>query len=339
MKKGFIFCRYFLVLLPFLAAACSSDGSILQLLTRTAQAPVFLECKPISSTELVFKFSTPVRLVSFRFDPAIEVTSTEEGEEVRVTFAGDTEIGQRITADILVEDAARNSLNVIVPFRTRNDRMPMLVLNELRTEYSRPRVEFIEFLVLKSGNMGAMRLFISGNSLTEPIYEFPPAEVRAGEYILLHLRSIEDGTVDETGSNLNLASAPGAQAGVRDFWVNRTTKPLHKTSALWLMDQDDVILDALVLSESPEDWGKNNTVDAAKFLAGKGAWLPRSGSVTDSEWIPGHIDAVSTRGATLTRTICRDESVPPMRRAGVWYVTATSNATPGEANSARRHSP
>jgi len=339
MKRLFGFCRRLLVLVPVLLAACSSDGSILQILTRTAQAPVFLACKPISSTELVFNFSVPVRLVSLTFDHDLEVASTEEGESVRVTFAKATEIGQRITADILVEDASRNSLNVIVPFRARNDRMPALVLNELRTEYSRPRVEFIEFLVLKSGNMGAMRLFISGNSLTEPFYEFPPAEVRAGEYIVLHLRSIEDGAIDETGSNLNLATASGAQSGVRDFWVNRTAKPLHKTSALWLMDQDDVILDALVLSESPDDWGKNNTVEAAKFLAEKGSWLPRSGNAADSEWIPAHADAVSTRGTTLTRTICRDESVSPSRRAGGWYITATGNATPGQPNSAKRHTP
>jgi len=339
MKRVFVFCRRLLILLPVLLAACSSDGSILQLLTRTAQAPMFLACKPVSTTELLFTFSTPVRLVSLTFDHDLEVASTEEGETIRITFAKATEIGQRITADILVEDASRNSLNVIVPFRARNDRMPSLVLNEVRTEYSRPRVEFIEFLVLKSGNMGAMRLFISGNSLTEPLYEFPPAEVRAGEYILLHLRSIEDGALDETGSNLNLATASGAQSGVRDFWVNRATKPLHKTSALWLMDQDDVILDALLLSESPEDWGKNNTIEAAKFLAERGTWLPRSGNVTDGAWVPNHSDAVSTRGTTLTRTISRDESVPPARRAGSWYIAATGNATPGQPNSARRYTP
>ena len=341
VKKGRFFCRFLVpALLAFSAFSCSSDGGIQQILVASVEAPVFLDCQPVSSTEIVFSFSKPVRVASLHFDDALEIQSIEEGREVRVSFARPLDAGRRITADILVEDSGRNSLNVIVPFRARNDRMPTLVFNELRTDYSgspRVRAEFVEFFVLEPGNLGAMRLFIAGHSLTMPIYEFPPAEVKAGEYIVLHLRSIGEGLVDETGADITISGGSDARDTGRDFWLSGSSKRLHKTSALWLMDQDDRILDAVLLCENPADWGRNNSAAAAEFLARNGAWLPAAGESDD--WVPGPADAVASRGATPTRTVCRDQSIPPAPRASNWYVTAGSNDTPGRENSIRRHTP
>jgi hypothetical protein len=204
-------------------------------------------------------------------------------------------------------------------------------------------VEFLEFFALEAGNLGAMRLFIAGHSLSQPVYEFPPAEVKAGEYIVLHLRTIEDGCVDETGSDLALSGGTDALDTARDLWLPGAAKLLHKTSAAWLLDQDDSIIDAVLLCETPSEWGKNNSAAAAEFLGQRGAWLPRQGddenTGSESPRLPGHADAIATLGATATRTVCRDESIPPARRADNWYVTATSNATPGKENSTRRYVP
>jgi len=75
------------------------------------------------------------------------------------------------------------------------------------------------------------------------------------------------------------------------------------------------------------------------LLGSKGAWLPSGSAETGGEWIPGADDAVSSKGTTATRTICRDKDIPPARRAGNWYITATSNATPGKENSSKRYAP
>jgi len=335
MKRGRFFCRFLIpAFLAFSAASCSSDGDIQQILGASVQAPVFLDSKPVSPTEIVFRFSKPVRVASLSFDSGLEAQSIHEGQEVRVSFAQPLEAGKKITADILVEDSGRNTLNVVVPFRARNDRMPGLVFNELRTEFSRPRVEFVEFFAPEAGNLGAMRLFIAGHSLSKPAYEFPPVEVKAGEYIVLHLRTIGEGSVDETGANLALSGGTDAQATARDFWIPGSSKLLHRTSALWLMDQDDRVIDAVILCENPADWGRNNSAAAAEFLARNGTWLPAAAG-----WVPGPADAVATAGTTATRTISRDEGIPPASRPGSWYVVATGNATPGRENSTRRHAP
>ena len=330
-------------LLPLIAVlvfSCSTDRGIQQILGTSAEAPVFLECRPVSSTEIVFKFSVPVHLVSFNMDPYRKAQVIEDEKELRISFGEALEEGKKFTVDIIVEDTDRNSLNVIVPFRARNDRMPALLFNELRTEYSKPKVEFLEFYAPEAGNLGAIRLFIAGFSLLEPAYEFPPAEVKAGEYIVLHLRSLEEACRDETGADLAYSGGTEASAGARDFWLPGSSKILHKTDALWLLDQDDEIIDAVLLSENPgAAWSQKDAAiaQAAEFLSRKKAWFPASGKTPESGWIPAPGDAIVTAGTTNTRTICRDEKLPKESRAGNWYITATSCATPGKENNPKRY--
>ena len=338
--KNTRFFIWFPALLFLSACSCSTEGSIQQILGRSAQAPVFMDCRPVSSAEITFKFSQPVRVVSLNFDPVLEIGSIEEGQEVKVTFTRPLEAGKKFTADILVEDSDRNTLNVIIPFRARNDRMPALVFNELRTDYSKPRVEFVEFFTLEKGNLGAMRLFIAGYSLSKPVYEFSPIEVKAKEYIVLHLRTTEEGCVDETGQDLSLSAGTDALKDARDLWIPGSTKLLHRTDALWLVDQDDRIIDAVLLSEnSGAEWNAKDKdiATAAEFLGRKGAWLPLSGDRPDENWFPSPDFAIVSTGTSPTRSICRDENLPFASRAGNWYITANSSNTPGKPNNPKRY--
>jgi len=328
LKPSLVFPVLVFSLSVLAALSCSTEGSLQQILGTKAEAPVFLDYRSVSSSEMAFGFSQSVRVVSLHFSPVLEVGSVGEGSEVTVAFAAPLAEGMKVTADILVEDSSGNTLNVIVPFRARNDRMPPLVFNELRTEYSKPKVEFVEFIAKGAGNLGALRLFIASHSLSTPAYEFPPAEVKAGEYIVLHLRTLEEECLDETGTDLTLSGGTEAQDGSRDFWLPGAVKMLRKTDALWIMDQDDRIIDAVLLGETPESvLGNAKTSEAAEFLCGKKAWLPDPAG------------AVITAGTTNTRTICRDEGIPASPQAKNWYIAATSSATPGKPNSTKRYNP
>ena len=340
MNTSFIMKKYLFSAMLFLTSfSCSTEGAIQLVLGTSTEPPVFLDSQSVSSTEMLFEFSQDVRVVSLHFDPVREIESIEEGSEVKVIFAKALEEGIKITADIIVEDSDRNTLNVIVPFRARNDRMPPLVFNELRTEYSKPKVEFVEFYAQGPGNLGAMRLFIAGQSHSTPVYEFPSVEVKAGEYIVLHLRTVEEGCIDETGMDLTLSGGTEAQDDARDFWIPGAKKLIRKTDALWIMDQDDRIIDAVLLSENPgAKWENDKMAAAAELLGKKKAWLPASGNST-AGWIPTPSDAVISAGTTNTRTICRDESLKPEYRAKNWYITDTSSATPGKPNSTKRYVP
>jgi hypothetical protein len=337
MKFKLLLCWIILSII----SACSTEAAIQGVLNRKTTVPLFLECKAVSSTEICFRFSQPVKMLSLFFEPFSEVLSVREGEELLVTLTKPLREGEKITADVLVEDEHRNTINVLVPFRARNDRVPKLVINELRTVYSNPRVEFVEFLSQSAGNLGALRLFAAGHSITKPVYEFPPLEIRAGEYIVLHMRSREEDCVDETGDNLALSGGYEALATVRDFWVPGTAKLLHDDNVVYLVDQDDRIIDAVLLSKSPGPvWSKPALATAAEFVASQGAWLPLGGeAMAPGTYTLSPADAASTANTTATRTINRDETFDKGGRAENWYITANSSSTSGMPNNTKRFVP
>jgi hypothetical protein len=210
--------------------------------------------------------------------------------------------------------------------------MPKLLITELEDDYSKDtRIEFVELKTLSAGNLGGIRLYITSYTKNPLVFEFPSVEAAAGEYICVHLRTLDEGTADETGSDLALSGGNFSTKG-RDFWIPGSTELLHKTDIVYLMDQDDNIIDAAMMSESPDSWGttKDHFTLAAELLHKQGAWLSNGGG------IPGPGDAIPSAKKSATRSISRDETAPDTNKAGDWYITATSNATPGEPNSEKR---
>ncbi|MCL1837519.1 MAG: hypothetical protein FWG46_08240 [Treponema sp.] len=321
--------------LACMACSCATGSSEAAaiVLGKSSQAPVFLSCKAVSETEINFLFSRPVAVTSLHFSPPLAVEAVEDGSTVRVNFSGGPGPGQRITADLLAEDDKGNTINVLVPLRTRNGRIPPMRINELRTEYSKPRCEFIELKTFAAGNLGALRVFIAGNYKAPLVYEFPPVEVASGEYITLHLRTTEDSNRDELGSNLEESGGMDSSPTARDIWIPGSAKLLHKTDIIYLLDQDDSVVDAVMISESADPWwNKDYFAEAAEFLFRAGSWKSRDGKIC------GPADAMQSTGTTLTRTICRDETVGyDSHQAADWYITANSSATPGKPNNPKRY--
>jgi hypothetical protein len=305
------------------------------------QAPVFLEYRMVSENKIEFEFSKPVTITSLRFDPVLNVASIEDGSTVRVTLEENAAPGLSFTADLSAEDGQGNTINVSVSLRSRNNRMPLLQINELCTEYSNAaagkKEEFIELKMKSAGNLGAMRVVILGNTNAskQTIYEFMPVEVDENEYVVLHLRTWDDSCKDEYVGNREESGGVNSSPDAWDFWIPGNTKLMHKAAAaVYVLDQDDRVLDAVMISEKPDLlWTKDYFAEAAGFLFGKDAWKSVSGNVG------GPIDAFSSAGTTATRTICRDEAAEDTNTAADWYIAAKSGATPGKPNNTERHQP
>jgi hypothetical protein len=327
---------FFGLLASWFWVSCSMEEAA-QILGKHSQAPAYLGCRAAGVQEIQFDFSQSVQVLSFSSEPPLPVREITGGAPVQVLLSEAIPGGELYTADILVKDDEGNTLNVLVPFRSRNDQMPRVLINELRTEYSKPKTEFLELKTLEAGNLGALRLFIAGHTANPLVYEFPPVEVRAGEYVLVHLRSVESGEgvmVDETGPNLALSGGADAGAATRDLWVPGSEKLLHKTDAVYLMDQDDRVIDAVMLSENDDPWWtKDHFVQAADLLYRQGAWVQGAGK------IPGPSDAVITAGikTAMTRSVCRDEDQPDTNTRADWYIVNTSKASPGAKNDPTRY--
>ena len=334
--------HFFLLGVCIILGSCSTGdaATTAKMSGSSSQAPLYLNCRAISENEIEFEFSRPVTVKSLSFEPAIEIASIHDGSIVRVRLEEKIEPGIPITADLLAEDEKKNTINALVSFRSRNNRMPKLVINELCTEYANTtagkKEEFIELRMKSAGNLGAMRVFILGNTnaAKQTIYEFMPAEVKENEYVVLHLRKWDESCKDEYSDNLDESRSVNSSSSARDFWIPGNTKLLQKkASTVYVLDQDDRVLDAVMLSETADEWWlKEYFADTANFLFNQGAWKSIDGRICRPQ------DAVISAGTTNTRTICRDETMENSNTAADWYITGTSCATPGRANNVKRYS-
>lgn len=235
------------------------------------------------------------------------------------------------------EDTNGNTLSFSVPVTGYNGRVPLLVLSEIRTAYTKGKAEFVELYAVTSGNLAGITLFSAYDGQADS-YQFPAAEIQAGEYITLHMRALEDGCIDETEADLNAATAGEALADARDFWVQNTSARIGDSDILLLYnDFTGKIIDCAAYSESEKtDWKNDAMRRAAEEAHAAGMW--------PSAAVSG---ALCSDGATPTRTISR-QNIPEiaqrggydpaaMNGPGCWMVTATSTASPGKPNSDKPH--
>jgi hypothetical protein len=187
--------------------------------------------------------------------------------------------------------------------------------------------------MLSHGNLGGLKVFIASNTKNPLVYEFFPVNVKKGEYVVLHLRTMEGVYIDEYGEDLNESTGIGSCKDTRDFWVPGKDELLRKTDAIYITDNNDNILDAVIIAE---DTIPVKSVaffyNACEFLFEENAWKSVNGTQ------PGHGDAVKSTGlgSAMTRSISRDETVSDTNTKADWYITAKGGCSPGKENSAAR---
>jgi hypothetical protein len=325
-----------LVALAFLTVffcSCSTGEAVGKVLGLSdSEAPVLLDYRAAGAGEIIFRFSLPVKVVSLNMNPDLGIASVEDGTEVTVRLAKPGNSGEQLAVDLLVEDEQGNTLNVLVPLRTWNGRIPQLLITEMRTEISKTKVEYVEFKTLEAGNLGALRFFIVSNDKNPLIYEFSPVEVGAGEYILLHIRNTaEPGVADETGADLTLSGGEDAAAEARDFWVAGSEERFRKTDAVYFLDQNDRVIDAVMFSETSAPWWSgNNFAEAADFLYKQGAWTSPEGTICGPDGA-----VINTIKSAMTMSIARDESMEDSNTAADWFIAPKNKYTPGKKNASR----
>jgi hypothetical protein len=333
MHKISAFSFLVVVLAAVCAGACSFEAAVPKYAGNSGSPPELLGVRVPSASEVEFLFSEPVSVVSVTFDPPAGLLDSGDGETVSVRLDAPYAVGTKVTAGILVRNGEGSTLEAVLTFAAFNDRIPVFQITEMRTEMSKPRVEFIELNMVTAGNLAGARLFIASNGTGQPVYEFPAVEVSAGEYVALHPRNPDYiNGVDEIENDLALSTADDAKAqadcpqNVRDLWFPDNKEVLRKSDAVYFMDQTDNIIDAVVFcdkAKEAEKWGGNpNFISAMEILADAGAWDGASG-------IDGAFDS---GGTSPTNTMNRRENSSDTNTAKDWYKSGTGKASPGKAN-------
>ena len=311
----------------FSGISCTLTPEGISILSGNYESPKFLELKVNSENSLQLLFSTSINLENLKIYPLgenqeLQVESQNLGEGIwKIDASSNFDCRKIYLIEGYVLDQRGNSLYFKDSFMGFNGRVPKVVINEIRTEYSKPKVEFIELKVLSEGNLGGMELVVASDG-EENNYVFPAVEVNSDDLVVLHFRKIEDGCIDEIENDKELSTATESTSSI-DLWIENSSARIAKSDVILLKNkrQGEVVDSVLYMESSASSWKTPFLSECAELALSSETWIG---------------NPVNSDGVTATRTLSR---VNLNKDASAWIVTATSKASPGKENSSQAYSP
>lgn len=354
------------VLTAITPISCRATEEGIQLLTGDFTAPKIEQFAVNSQHELSLTFDKAVKSVEAGVSvsgdtqtPPISLTGTYEEGNKKVIFhlSQETAVGTAYTCAGIITDTIGNTLTFSIPFCGYNDRVPLLLLSEVRNAYStstdktsgtkKYKTEFIELYACTDGNLSGVELVNAGDG-EEKKYALPNVEIYKGEYIVVHLRKMEEGCIDETGTDLSLATATDSCSTARDLWVENTKARLGTSDILIVRNSNDgTVLDALVFATSSLTAWSDSYAVFVEAVEKSGVWLDQNGTATCS--LTSAISSDLLTSSAATRTLSRQnvsKCTTGNNNAAQWIITMNSGSgnkksagdTPGYQNSTTAYS-
>ncbi len=259
-------------------------------------------------------------------DYGVEAVYGDDRKSAMLYLDKDTDIGKSYLLAGKAKDKNGNSLGFRLKFTGYNDHPAKLQFSEIRTDYTKAtsklpaRTEIAELVVTESGNTTGLEI-VSGNYGEDKKYSFPGIEVKAGDVIVVHYRSIGDGCIDETGDNLDAAYGPES-SGARDLWVAGNSKLLTRNDVIVLRNNGEgCYQDAVLICESGKVvWSKDAQAKMAAEAVEQGVWTGGAGVES----------AACSDGLTATHTLKRISGGGPGSRE-LWKVVSGDEVNVGSA--------
>ena len=266
--------------------------------------------------------------------PALSIGSISAREnEVVISLDSEQRVGEHYAIELCVEDSHRNSTTLVAGFYGFNPNLPRLLINEFITQGSSTHPDLVELFAVSAGNTAGMCLYEGMPENWDDRIVFPPIEVAAGDFLLVHFKP--QGIEDEVNETADKALSGGLDASPEayDLWVEGGGGLSGNNGVLSLFScPDGAVMDAVVYSnrtsESDTDYGGFGTKDVYErvcALEPTGEWL-FSGDRLAPE------DAIDPDPSTATRSIARGREPLDTNLRGDWHITPTSGATFGGPN-------
>lgn len=337
------------------AGSCAFTTEGITLLTGDYSAPKLTDFTLKSENTASISFSDNVSFPSLEYYSVAENTGEDAvllGEVMQISsIANENEIEYSLefpkdlsasTKYILsgtVKDEIGSTLSFTVGYKGYNSRVPKMIFSEINTEYSKKKTEFIEFYILEDGNLAGV-LLQSASDGSEKDYYFPSVEVKKGDYVVLHMRTVEDTAVSELSENVSLSISVHSNALSRDIFIPGKETRLSNNDVLILRKRlNGDIIDSVAYRDGEKTkWAKNECVVFLQEAVESQKW----GGTIDIQ------DAIDIQNITGTRTLCRQNinEIVELYNNGIsdypntkdnWIIVATSNLSPGKENSTKEH--
>ena len=291
----------------------------------------------------------------------------EETQKTVVALGSQTEVGEDYLIEGQVEDLHGNSLTFSIGFKGFNENPARVILSEVRNAYgtasvkdeegvsrSVHRSEYVELYVLKGGNLCGIEI-CSASDGSEKKYTMPSIDVETGEYITVHMRTVNaegidgEGMISETADDFTLSTHEDSCDSARDLWSDNTKSCFADSDIVYVQNvYDGTILDALVFAKSSVGEWKESFSGIVAAVEQSGVW----GSSASPENAVCS-DFITTSAAT--RSYSRqniDDAIaayaagePIVNGKDVWMITANTGSgkkfvagiTPGMKNSSNEY--
>ncbi len=256
-----------------------------------------------------------------------------------LNFSHNTTLGESYILAGLVKDEYDSTLSFTLSFDGYNSRVPSMIFSEISTEYAGDRTEFIEFYMLEDGNLAGVILHSAGDGKNKDII-LPSVEVKKGEYVVLHMRTVESGAVNEYGDNLALSNTKQSSSQGRDLWISGKETRLSKNDVLLLRKRlNGDLLDAIAYTDGIKtEWKKSEMLTYIKEATEADLWEGGADifQVVDVETITGTRTLNRQNISEIERLFEQGQRHFPNSKDD-WIIVATSNLSPGKPNSEKQH--
>ncbi|WP_028972763.1 hypothetical protein [Spirochaeta cellobiosiphila] len=282
----------------------------------------------LKDRKMMLSFDEAISQGDFNLDQ-LKVDSMEiEGDTITLTLPGNRG-ADKLTGT--VNDQNDNETFFILPFYYSNPNLPNIIINEFTTKGSKTHPDMVEFYCLTSGNIESLTFYIGVKSNYTNRYIFPSLEVKAGDYILLHLKpeGIE-GEINEYTSQSESIGIDHCDTAW-DLWVDEATGLSANNGILALYNNPNGnILDGVYYTNRSSEnmdkysgFGSKKTLEQANILYKNEQWEFDSLS-------PDY--GIRSTNSTSTRSICRSSDFIDTNGTGDWHIVPTRGSTFGYKN-------
>lgn len=284
--------------------------------------PVFLGSEAIALDTVVYRFDETVFCQKEDFnvvDGYHTIVSIVPMENtVSITFDKALEAGKRITVTGQVADSGGNTLWFSAGCWGRNDRIPMLLINEFTTKGSKNNPDQVELLALSAGNLAGITLYDGIGPFFDSECILSTCDVAQGDYIVITY-----------GEEIPPASELEFYGGPTGLGANNGVLTLCEFP-------EGPIIDAVLYSNrtSSSDstyggFGTKKVQERAALLAESGHWLPNDPLIPEA--------GIDSTSSTATRSMCRDPDPIDTNSRADWHIVPTGKASFGAQNTAQRY--
>lgn len=349
--------------------------------------PKFEKIHTISEDEILLYFSKKINALDLKVfylsengNVNLEIESNffeEESNCLSIKLKNSTEIGKEYIIETYVVDDSGNSLKLKCPFYGYNYLIPNLIISELRNSYGTStsngitthKSEFVELYALSHGNLSGLEL-ISVTDGKEKSFRLPSINVKKGDYITVHMRTIVSDTIDgegminELGDDLTLSTHTDSNDLARDLWSENTKACFADSDIILLRNiNNEEISDCLVYAKSNLLSWNETLQKTAMEIENLGLWKDSSGENSCS--INSAVSSDNISSSACTRSFSRqniseiedaydlwlkdmsklDSKFIPFNSKNVWMITADKGSgkskiigvTPGSKNSSNEY--